>query len=245
MRLLSQPALFAGLQVASLGGVALGLAAVWPRRAGTGRRAAVVVAGLIAWRVSYFPIMVFSGHLAAIAEWLLASFLLPIVIYPVYLLAAAILHSVAAVAASFLVVPPRRWPRGARRARWALLLPFAVAVMVSFNAWSDLRPLPDTTVELRQPLEHPHAPKGNPYLTALGGPGYSFNQRVMLLAAGLTYDTIPDAPWASAVKSSLEELFRRHPHASTRERVGEHYLAYHSAQAWIGCRRLADCPLPP
>jgi hypothetical protein len=239
MRPLSQPALFAALQVASLGGAALGLAALWQRADGPRRRVLFAVSTLLAWRVSYFPIMVFSGHLASIAEWLLASFLLPLLVYPVYLLAAAILHGAAAAAAVVLVDPPVRW------LRWLAVPPFAVAVLISFNSWSDLHPLPDTNVHLERHLEHPHAPEGNPYLPALDQPGYTVNQRLMLVAAGLTYDTIPNAPWATAVKSALEELFRQHPHASTTERLCEHYLAYHSAQAWLGCRRLADCPLPP
>ncbi|MDH3684700.1 MAG: hypothetical protein OEP95_00660, partial [Myxococcales bacterium] len=84
----------------------------------------------------------------------------------------------------------------------------------------------------------------NPYLEALVGPGYFPTQRVMLLAAGLTYATIPPSPWATTVKAVLEGDFEVNPHGSTADRVTEHYLAYHAAQPFLGCSDYAECPLP-
>ena len=237
-RPLSQPLLFSALQVASLGGAALGLLWCWRRARLEHRRIAFAVAALLAWRVAYFPIMVFSGHVASIGEWLLAGIGLPIVVYPVFLLAVAALHAVAAVAATWVVKPP------VRALRIALVPVFLVALAVSFNKPSDLVPFPDTVALLREPVPPLRAERENPYLTALVGPGYWPNQRVVLLAAGLTYETIPPSPWATSVKTVLEGLFEAHPHGSSADRVREHYLAYHAAHAQIGCRRLADCPLP-
>ena len=82
--------------------------------------------------------------------------------------------------------------------------------------------------------------KGNPYLPALVGPGYWPNQRVVLLAAGLTYETIPPSPWATSVKAVLEGLFQEHPYGSSADRVREHYRAYHAAHGRIGCRRCGN-----
>lgn len=238
MRPLSQSLLFSALQVASIGGAALGLAGCWRRARLAHRRVAFFVAALCSWRVAYFPVMVFSGHLASLGEWILIALGLPIVIYPTFLLAVATLHAVSVRAASWLVTPP------VRAARVALIPVFLAAAMVSFVKSSDLTWLPDTVTSLRQPVPPLRSAQANPYLKALVASGYWPNQRVVLLAAGLTYETIPPSPWASAVKGVLEGLFEAHPRASTMERVREHYRAYHAAHVQIGCRRLADCPLP-
>jgi hypothetical protein len=230
--------LWAGLQVASLAGAGLGLAAAWPR-AGRPRRALFAVAVLLGWRLVYFPVMVFSGHVASIGEWLLATAGAPIAIYPAFLVCVAALHALAAVAVTLLVAPPH--PLLA-----AAVAPiFVMALCVSFNKPSDLRALPDPFWRLDAPVPARVEARANPYLPYLFGPGYLPNQRVVLLAAGLTYETIPGSPWAYTVMAVLEELFNRKPHASTADRVLDHYLAYQSAHDRIGCRRLADCPAAP
>lgn len=238
MQPLQQPLLFAGLQIASLTGAVLGLGIMLPRARSGRQRALQALAALVGWRLAYFPVMVFSGHLASIGEWLLARSGLPIFVYPTFLVAAAALHAVAAAAAILVLAPPRPW------VRLALLPAFAVAACVSFLEPADLSPLPDTCFTLDAPVPPRRAEGHNPYQEALGAPGYWPNQRVILLAAALTYDTIPHAPWATTVKAVLEGLFDARPHASSHERVCEHYLAYHSAQALIGCRRLSECPVP-
>lgn len=235
---LPQTSLFAALQVASLGGAALGLAGALPRAKSAGRRLVFAAAALVAWRIAYFPLMVFSGHVASVSEWVLAWTGLPIVVYPIFLLSVATLHAAVATGATFLVAPPR--PLVA-----AVLAPaFAMAVVVSFSQPADLTLLPDRVVRVDEPIPPMRAPDANPYLPALMGPGYWPNQRVVLVAAGLTYETIPASPWAHTVKAVLEGLFVANPGGSAADRVLEHYLAYHSAHPLIGCRRLADCPIP-
>ncbi len=237
---LQQLSLFTGLQAASLLGAALGAFAFRLHLRGRGRSGArlwlQVPVTLLAWRVCYFPIMVFSGHLASIGEWLLIRLGAPVVIYPVFLVSVAGLHAVAASAALGLVDPPLRGFR-------ALVSPgFLVALAVSFNQWRDLTLLPDRNVSLEGPVPLMHGELGNPYLQALWAPGYLPNQRVLLLAAGLTCEAIPPSPWATTVKAVLEGLFLERPFGATQDRVLEHYLAYHSAQLQIGCRALDDCP---
>ena len=237
---LRQLPLFAGLQGASLLGALLGAAAFRLHRRDQGspglHGGLQAVVTLLAWRVSYFPIMVFSGHLASIGEWLLIRVGAPVVVYPVFLVSAAALHALAAGAAAGLLDPPRRGFR-------ALVAPvFLVAVAVSFSRWSDISLLPDRNTSLEGPVPLMHGELGNPYLEALRAPGYLPNQRVLLLAAGLTCETIPPSPWATTVKSVLEGLFLERPFGTTQDRILEHYLAYHSAQVQIGCRALADCP---
>ncbi len=237
---LVQSALFVALQGASLMGAGIGLALAVRLAGAAARPLGFALLALLSWRLAYFPIMVFSGHVASIGEWLLALSGLPIFVYPVFLLSVAALHAVAAVAISTLLAPPHPL------LRWAVAPAFVVATLVSFNQLEDLRPLPDTVVQI-DPSEVPpmRLEQGNPYLSALVGEGYLPNQRVVLVAAGLTYDTIPPSPWATAVKAVLEGLFLDKPFGSTRDRVLEHYLAYHAAHPRIGCRQESDCPIEP
>ena len=59
---------------------------------------------------------------------------------------------------------------------------------------------------LADPAPQAVAPTRNPYFSRLVGPGYLPHQRVVLLAAGLTYETIPPSPWGRTVKAVLEVL---------------------------------------
>ncbi len=240
---LSQAGLWSALHVASLGGVALGLGA-WALASGRGssspaQRIGLAVAALLAWRVSYFPIMVFSGHVASIAEWVALGVGAPVVVYSVFLLSVVALHAVAGLGVALLLRPPVPLFRA------ALVPAFAVATVVSFSKAEDLALLPDRAWSLARPVPPVVAGSANPYLPALGSSEISPHVNVMLLAAGVTYATIPDAPWARAVRSVLEHDFNRNPVASTQARVVEHYLAYHASHSRIGCRASADCPMPP
>ncbi len=236
-RPLHQFSLWAALHVASLGGAALG-SAVWRGRFETpGAQLALSAALLFGWRISYFPIMVFSGHVASIGEWLALAAGLPVLVYPLFLVVVATLHAVAGLGVAFLLRPPHPALRA------ALVPAFAVALAVSFSSAEDLAPLPDRAWRLDAPVPPPVEARANPYLAALGSPDYRPHVNVMLLAAGLTYETIPESPWARTVKAVLEHDFRRNPVASTHDRVVEHYLAYHSAHDRVGCRDLADCPV--
>ncbi len=234
-RPLAQFPLFAGLQFASVLGAALG-AWTFRRLRPEVHPLALALAAIVAWRLAYFPIMVFSGHVASIGEWLLILVGAPVAVYPTFLLSVAGIHFVAANAAGLLLSPP------VPLLRWVIAPAFLVAVAVSFNQVSDITLLPDTVSQIEDPIPLMRAEEANPYLPAFSGPGYWPNQRVVLLAAGLTYETIPPSPWATTVKAVLEDLFHAKPFGSSRDRVLEHYLAYHSAHSQIGCRDLADCP---
>ena len=237
MEALNQTVLWLALQLASLGGAGVGLAVASPLADSRRERVLMVVAMLFAWRVSYFPVMVFSGHVASIGEWLLVLAGLPIFVYPIFLLSVTVLHAAAAALAACLVSPPRPI------IRWVGAAAFFIASCVSFSKPIDLLPLPDMTWTLDGEAVPPmRAERGNPYLSAVTASGYWPHQRVVLVAAALTYDTIPPSPWATTVKSVLEVLFEAKPQASSQDRVREHHLAYHSAHPIIGCRSLERCP---
>jgi hypothetical protein len=125
----------------------------------------------------------------------------------------------------------------------ALLPAFAVAVAVSFSSAEDATWLPDHSYQLDDEIPAARAGVANPYLPALAQPGYALQQRVMLMAAGITYATIPPSPWATTVKAVLEGQFDENPVASTADRVREHYLAYHAAHSFIGCANYRECPI--
>ncbi len=232
---LDQTLLWLSLQLASLTGAGLGLMAAAARAKTTQLRLGFVLAALVAWRLAYFPIMVFSGHMAALAEWVAIALGLPPFVYPKFLSFVTLLHALAAALACLVLAPPKQlW-----RVVGATVL--ALCVCVSFNQPRDLSPLPDTAWTLEQPAPPMRRAAANPYWPALAAPGYWPNQRVVLLAAALTFETIPPSPWATTVKAVLADSFEANPHGATKERVREHYHAYHSAHALIGCRRLDNC----
>lgn len=236
---LNQNWIFGALQVASLAGAAVGYQMQKARMATGTRRLALFFAMLLSWRLAYFPAMVFSGHVATIKEWVLIALGLPIVIYPTFLLSVMLLHAAASSTVS-LIIRRSRWRFG----RLFAVLVFGFATVISFNSKEDLRIFPDEFWEIETNYPEPQEGIGNPYRPEVMHPSYTFNQRVMLFAASVTYDTIPGSPWGTVVKTTLENLFRENSHASTTDRVLEHYVAYHVAHPFIGCRDFESCPLP-
>ncbi len=232
MKILNQTALFVVFQIVSLGGAATTLL-WWLGQTQTPlQQGLVVVAALLAWRVSYFPIMVFAGWIATLVERLSLSFkTVPIAIYPIYLLFMALLNGVAVLAAGAIAT-----------LEWNFLLPvtlpaFAIATMISFIAPIDFKLLPDTEVRFNEPLPPSALPKSNAYLSALKSGQYSLRSRLLLFAGGSVYQLIPHSPWSATVKGTLEELTRKQPSGSATLRVREHYFAYHCAHHLIGRQR--------
>jgi hypothetical protein len=234
----AQHTLWRAVRIASLGGVAVGLLASWLLVLDAGwQRLLMIPLALLVWRVTYFPLMVFSGHVVSISEWIHAFVGLPIWIYGVFLLVIALLHTGVSFLFGQLLAPSHR---AVYVALPALLL---LASAVSFAKPEDLRWSPDRFSSLDDPVPPPVAPGRNPYLPRLFGPGYVPHQRIVLIAAGLTYETIPPSPWGRTVKAVLEVLFDERPHASAARRIHDHYLAYASAHPLIGCRSFAECPV--
>ena len=91
---LNQPHLFVTFQVISLTGITWGIliSLDWfAKRQGFASQAKKIIlllAALVVWRISYFPIMVFSGWIATLGERLTFAMTgiisLPIVIYPIF-----------------------------------------------------------------------------------------------------------------------------------------------------------------
>ncbi len=189
----------------------------------------------IAWRISYFPFMVFSGHGASIVEWvsvhLSESLYFPVMIYPPYFLLIALLNGFLAWVVWYLLKFGRWWAYG------AALPMILMATLISFTTWSDVSHLLPDKLWDHQPTYPPVSlPTHNPYLSRLSEPGYTFPQRVLFFAAGNTYATIPESPWARVVKGVLESQTDANPYASSEDRVYEHHLGYLVAHPFVGCR---------
>ncbi len=230
---LDQWALFVAFHVASLLGVVLAIARLWPRYTQPYLRLIVVVCSIIVWRVSYFPIMVFAGWTATLGEWALLQVNLPTIIYPTFLIFMALMHWVAITAGAYMIGGKKIYVAP------ALVSAFIIAVLVSFTSRDDLTLLPDHFFVLEQPLPRSKAPVDNPYLPVVSEPHYNVAERVLVFASGAMYALIPSTPWSTAVKGVLEHLFRDNPKASSAARVKEHYLAFRRAHDRIACTH--DC----
>ena len=240
---LRQPMLFWSFLTLGLAGAALGVALRARRDPSGWRRLLAAAAALLAWRLSYFPLMVICGWQASVGERALHAVSGRSLIYPTFLLlifAANLL--IGAVAAAAVLVPRAesagRPPRSLRTlvARpprllvWALgALALPVAAMVSFSTPSDLVLFgdgpwrePRTVPEIQQPLS-------NPYAKILREHELSLPSWVLAMNAAITYPLVPEGPWGSAMKGTLEALALAKPIATSRERVDEHYLAYLAA----------------
>ncbi|HHM05598.1 MAG TPA: hypothetical protein ENJ19_07630 [Gammaproteobacteria bacterium] len=225
---LNQAPLFLAFQLASLTGTGFAVTSLWGKVQGPVLRAVVVVGAFIVWRVSYFPIMVFAGWVATLGEWVAVQLdVVPVVIYPTFFLAMALMNWAAVMAGGRLLYT--------KKLRWAPLAvsAFAIACLVSFTSSEDWTVLPDYNFAITQPAPAYFPPVGNPYYEAVGRPQYNLAEDVLLFASGAMYSFIPSGPWSSAVKGYLEQAFRDMPKASSARRVTEHYVAFRSAQSFI------------
>lgn len=234
MPVLDQTSLFIVFQVISLSSIVTGILWWCAKEQPNWQRLLIVVAAILAWRVSYFPIMVFAGWIATLFEQLtLPHENVPIVIYPWYLLCMFVMHCIAALAAGALVT-----------LRWKYLLPitvpaFAMAFLVSFTGAVDYKLLPDVEISFNEPLPPGNTPSSNVYRVELEKGNLPIPRHAILIASSTIYPLIPPSPWSATVKGTLEVLFKNMPIASTEVRVRDHYFAYHRAHHLIGCRH--DC----
>lgn len=198
---------------------ALTFAITGPRDARFGRS----IATYVGWRVSFFPVLVLSGHIASIIEWGLWRLDLSRWIYPTILLGMVTGVSVA-IRITFAALNA-----DSKRRRVACLLALVPAGLITFTGPGDLDPLPDRTpfANLSIPVAQP--PTQNVYQRAQENDGTRLTQRPLLFAASRTYATIPDSPWASQVQGTLEFAFSKTPRASSTDRVAEHFQAFSAA----------------
>ena len=226
-----------------LGGAALGVALRARHDPNAGRRLLAAAAALVAWRVSHFPLMVICGWQASVVEWPVHALFGRSPIYPTFLLLIFALHLViGSIAAAAMLVPegaaaPGRFQRlrdllyrPPRPLVWgAAVLALPVAGMVSFSKPSDLVLVGDGPWREPRPIPPIHAPETNPYAKIMREHELALPAWVLAFNAAITYPLVPEGPWGSAMKGTLEALALAKPIATSRDRVDEHYLAYLAA----------------
>ena len=239
----TQPMLFWRFLGFGLAGAALGWSLkALPDRSAL-RRLAAAVAALLAWRLAYFPLMVICGWLASVGEWVTFTAFGRSIIYPTFLLLVFATNlAIAWIAAASLVIDAsprpqaresrlvallRRPPRVALIGLGALALP--VAAMVTFSKPSDIVPFADRPWPVPREIPPIHDPERNPYVIILREHNLALPSRVLAFNALVTYPLVPEGPWGSAMKGTLEALALENPLATSLERIDEHYLAYLAA----------------
>lgn len=230
---ITQQQLYVSFHLAGVLGIGMVMLYLFPRLPSPLLKIAFVIGALIAWRVSYFPLMVFSGHIASIGEWLLVRIpFAPVFIFPTFLVSLAAMNGLV-TACVWTLLKYRDWKV------YATIVPAGLfAAIISFNTLADLgQLLPDHPWTQARPVPPIHLPQANPYLPKITRPGYNWAQRAWLFAAGNTYALIPESPWARVVKGVLEDVTNKNPVATSATRVVDHYLAYLRAHRYIGCRQ--------
>lgn len=243
---ITQPQLFWSFLILGLGGSLLGWRIGMRHDRKPSRNLIALFGTLLAWRLSYFPLMVLSGWKASISDWICWSLFSVNIVYPVFLL---VLFSfnllIGLVAAAAVAVPQTDAPQTGRllflrrlahspprKLLWVLgVIALPVAFLTSFSWSEDYVLFGDSPWQDAREVPPIADPKANPYDEILKthadelGPG----SWVLAKNAAMTYPLVPEGPWGKAMKGTLEQLTRQHPLASSRGRVDEHYLAYLAA----------------
>ena len=244
---ITQSMLFWWFLAAGLGGTALGVAAVARRGTEPPKLIGAALAALVSWRLAYFPVMVFSGFVAAVGELVTYSLFGVSVVYPVFFFS-LYLHGFAIAWVAASVVAPARRPEDAETtSRWLALLRYPprklllaaglpallVATLVSFTDGEDLvlfADYPWTQNPEPPPISDPNE---NPYLHRAFSSEFGIPSRVLFFNAGMTYGLVPETPWGGAIKGTLEAMANENPTASSTQRIRDHYLAYLAAHQRI------------
>lgn len=206
-----------------------------------------LVGSLIAWRVSYFPFMVLAGWKASLGEFAVWSISGHSIVYPTFLLFLFAQHAGVGFIGAAVVASPqspapetgrllfvrRLFHKPPRKLLWALAcVALPVASMVSFSTTSDFVLFNDAPTH---DLEVPPIgePEINPYAKIINEHELSAPSWVLAFNARMTYPLVPESPWGRAMKGTLEDLTLLQPHATSRDRIDEHYQAYLAAHARI------------
>lgn len=240
---ITQPDLFWSLLVSGLSGSLLGWRVAMRNDSNPLRNLIGLVGSLVAWRVSYFPFMVLAGWKASLVEFTVWNTAGTNVVYPAFLFFMFIQHAGvgfigAAAVASPQNAPPdkgrllwvrRLFHKPPRKLLWALaVVALPVAAMVSFSTADDFVLFNDgPNSELATPPIS--QPESNPYDQIIAEHDMSLPAWVLAKNAAMTYPLVPESPWGSAIKGTLEKLTLARPVATTRDRVDEHYQAYMAA----------------
>ncbi len=217
--------LFTGFHIAGLS--AMTVISVWgvKQLPTLFKRYVFFVLQLLAFRIAYFPIVVFSATVACYSELFFSplSLNLPIKIFPAMFVSAAILFAMIGVVLF--------WALKGKTFCYALIIIMGIpAVLISFADLNDLTFFPDNNWADINPLPMIKQPQANPYELALTSTNTSLGQKVIGLAGKVLYDFIPQAPWAKAVQGTLEQAYLKNPEENSHDQLRNHYAAFLAAQ---------------
>jgi hypothetical protein len=243
---LRQPDLFWSFLVLGLGGSLLGWRFGMRHDPHVGRNLLALFGALLAWRLSYFPLMVISGWKASLVEWLTWNCAGVSVVYPAFLLVLFAQNLVIGAVASAAVAVPQTEPPHRGRLLWlrklvhtppwkllwvvgAVALP--AAFLTSFSRSEDYVLFADSPWNDSPTVPEISEPQSNPYAEVFEQHGHELGvpSKVLALSAAATYPLVPESPWGAAIKGTLEAETRGNPLASSTQRIREHYLAYLAA----------------
>lgn len=185
------------------------------------KRCAFILLQLLAFRIAYFPIVVFSATVACYIEWGLSmlNVSMSMGLFPVMFISAAM---------GFLLISVILfWALNGKKTLCLLIIAMGVpATLISFADRRDVTILPDPNWADITPLPTISLPQSNPYGFALTTPTQSLGQKVIGLSGELLYDLIPKAPWSQAVQGTLEQAYRDHPQGNAHDQLRYHYAAF-------------------
>lgn len=223
--------LFTGFHLAGL--AAMTCMSLWglKKLPTTGKRYGFILLQLMAFRIAYFPMVVFSATVACYLELLLQQF--PgdwsIKIFPVFFVSAALLFATIAYVI-FLALK-------GKVAICGLLIVLGIpALLISFADTQDLTFLPDDNWTDIQPLPPISQQQANPYLPDVTSTHNSAGKKMIRLAGRVLYEFIPKAPWSQMVQGILEQEFRSHPDGNSHSQLTDHYAAFLAAHQAIKSR---------
>lgn len=178
----------------------------------------------LAFRIAYFPIVVFSATVSCYSEVVLSYFAtdLPINVFPAMFMSAAIFFSMMNITIF--------WALNGKTALYAVIILMGMpAILISFADTNDLTVFPDNNVGDIEPLPKVTLPKENPYGLALTSTHNSLGQKMIGLAGQTLYDLIPNAPWSQLVQGTLEQAYLNHPDGNAHDQLRYHYGAFLAA----------------
>ena len=188
------------------------------------KRYLFILLQMIAFRIAYFPVVVFSATVSCYSELVLSHFSIdiPIKIFPAMFISAAILFAIIGMVLF--------WALNGKKVLYALIIIMGTpALLISFVNTSDLTIFPDNNLADIDPLPQIAFPQKNPYGLALTSPHYNAGQKMIGLAGKTLYDFIPDAPWSQLVQGTLEQAYLNNPNGNAHDQLRYHYGAFLAA----------------
>jgi len=191
----------------------------WAKQLPLAKRYWFIGLQLLAFRIAYFPVVVFSATVSCYTELLLQKLGIDIAIkiFPELFVSATVFFALISYALSCAL-------NGRFVIQFLIVILGMPAVLISFANTQDLTLLPDNNWEDIQ-LPNVSLPQANPYGVAVKADN-SLGQKMIGLSGYVLYDYIPKTPWAQAVQGTLEQEYLKNPNGNAHDQLTYHYAAF-------------------